>query len=88
MRWSEIHVVQAQIRAVCEVESMRIGTHGRTLHMAERYGLSIDDALTVSAALLAGCKMLHSVDMQDGQVIDRQLTVRNPFKGVTVTRPR
>jgi predicted nucleic acid-binding protein len=59
---------------------MTIETHKRALSIAERYGLSIYDALIVSAALLAGCTMLYSEDMQDGQIIDRQLTIRNPFE--------
>jgi len=79
MSWIEIREVLAQIRAVCAVESMTIETHERALRIAERYGVSIDDALIVSAALLANCKTLHSEDMQDGQVIERQLTIRNPF---------
>lgn len=75
----EVREVLAQIRAVCAVEPITIETHERALHIAERYGLAIYDALIVSAALLAGCKTLHSEDMQDGQVIERQLTIRNPF---------
>jgi len=58
---------------------LAIETHERALRIAERYGLSIYDALIVSAALLANCKTLHSQDMQDGQVVERQLTIRNPF---------
>ncbi len=80
MPWSEVRDVLAQIRAVCVVEPMTIETHERALHIAERHGLSIYDALIVSAALLAGCSTLHSEDMQDGQVIERQLTIRNPFQ--------
>jgi predicted nucleic acid-binding protein len=79
MRSSEIRDVLAQIRAVCAVEPMTIETHESALHIAERYDLSIQDALIVSAALLSGCRTLHSEDMQDGQVIERQLTIRNPF---------
>lgn len=79
MPWIEIREVLAQIRAVCAVESMTIETHEQALWIAERYGVSIYDALIVSAALLANCKTLHSEDMQDGQVIERQLTIRNPF---------
>lgn len=75
----EIREVLTQIRAVCAVESVTIETHERALRVAERYGLSIYDALIVSSALLAGCKTLHSEDLQDGQVIERQLTIRNPF---------
>jgi predicted nucleic acid-binding protein len=79
MSWIEIREVLAQVRAVCAVEPMTIETHERALRIAERYGLSIYDALIVSAALLANCKTLHSEDMQDGQVVERQLTIQNPF---------
>jgi len=79
MSWTEIREVLAQIRAVCVVEPVTIETHDRALRIAERYGISIYDALIVSAALLANCNTLHSEDMQDGQVIERQLTIRNPF---------
>jgi predicted nucleic acid-binding protein len=81
MSWIEVREVLAQIRAVCAVEPITIETHERALRIAERYGLGIYDALIVSSALLAGCKTLHSEDMQDGQVIERQLTIRNPFAG-------
>ena len=79
MSWIEIREVLAQVRAVCAVESVTIETYERALRLAERYGISIYDALIVSAALLANCKTLHSEDMHDGQVIERQLTIRNPF---------
>ena len=79
MPWIEIREVLAQIRAVCAVESMTIETHEQALRSAERYGVAIDDARSGAAALLANCKTLHSEDMQDGQVIERQLTIRNPF---------
>jgi predicted nucleic acid-binding protein len=79
MPWTEVREVLAQVRAVCEVAPLTIETHDRALHVASRYGLSIYDAQIVAAALLAGCKTLHSEDMQHGQVIERQLTIRNPF---------
>ena len=79
MSWIEIREVLAQIRAVCAVAPMTVETHDRAVRIAERYSLSIYDALIVSAALLADCKTLHSEDMQDGQVIERRLTIRNPF---------
>ena len=80
MSWIEIREVLTQIRAVCAVESLTAETHERALRLAERHGLSIYDALIVSAALMANCKTLHSEDMQDGQVVERQLTIRNPFR--------
>ena len=80
MSWFEIREILAQIRAVCAVEPLTVETHERALRLAERYGLSIYDALIVSAALLANCKTLRSEDMQDGQVFERRLTIQNPFK--------
>ena len=44
-----------------------------------RYGLSHWDSLIVAAALATGCDTLYSEDMQDGQVFEDRLTVRNPF---------
>lgn len=79
MKCNEIREVLDQVRAVCAVEPMTTETHDRALRIAERYQLPIDDALIVSAALLANCSTLHSEDMQDGQVMERQLTIRNPF---------
>lgn len=79
MPWPDINEVLAQVRAVCEVQALTVQTHEQALTLAERYGLSLYDALIVSAALLAGCKTLWSEDMQDGQVMNRKLTVRNPF---------
>ncbi len=37
-------------------------------------------ALIVAAALLAGCTTLYPEDLRHGQVIERQLTIRNPFQ--------
>lgn len=80
MPLTEVREILDQIRAVCAVEPMTIETHERALNIAERHGLSIYDALIVAAALLAGCTTLFSEDMQHGQVIDQQLTIRNPFE--------
>ena len=80
----KLRMPQTEVREildqVCAVEPMTIETHERALNIAERHGLSIYDALIVAAALLAGCTTLFSEDMQHGQVIDRQLTIRNPFE--------
>ena len=80
MPWREIHDVLTQLRSVCEVVPITVETHERALRLAERHGLSVYDALIVSAALLSGCTTLHTEDLQHGLVIDRQLTIRNPFR--------
>ncbi|WP_309611667.1 hypothetical protein [Sphingomonas sp.] len=37
------------------------------------------DATIVAAALLARCETLWSEDIQDGLVVEQQVTIRNPF---------
>ena len=80
MSMAEIREVFTTIRAVCKIVPISEETHDKGLELSERYGLSIYDAMIVAAALLAGCKMLLSEDMQDGQVIDGSLAIRNPFR--------
>ena len=79
MSWPEIREALEPVRAVCSVQPLLIETHDQATKIAERYGLSIYDSLIVASALLAGCKTLYSDDMQNGQVIERSLTIRNPF---------
>ncbi len=81
MSHSEIRDALAPIRTICEVEPLTIESHDRALEIAERYGFSIYDATIVAAALNAGCEILYSEDLQDGQVIEK-LTIRNPFSSL------
>lgn len=79
MSIAEIREVLATLRAVCQIVPLTEKAHDAGLQIAERYGLSIYDAMIVASALLAGCKTLVSEDFQDGQTFDRRLRVRNPF---------
>ena len=79
MSWREIRDVTAQVRAVLRVTPLTIETHERGVRVAERLGLSIYDGTIVASALLSGCGILYTEDLQDGQLIDRELRVRNPF---------
>jgi predicted nucleic acid-binding protein len=47
--------------------------------IAAKYGYSIYDGLIAAAALEAECDTLYSDDLQDAQVIEDRVTVRNPF---------
>ena len=38
------------------------------------------DALILASALDAGCNIVCSEDLRDGQVIDGRVTIRNPFQ--------
>lgn len=47
--------------------------------LREKYALSFWDSLIVSTALSSGVSTLYSEDMQNGLVINQQLTITNPF---------
>jgi predicted nucleic acid-binding protein len=48
--------------------------------VAERYELSVCDAMIAASALHADCDTSWSEDMQDGIVIDGQLHIVNAFR--------
>jgi predicted nucleic acid-binding protein len=74
----EIRTVLAAIRTACAVKPLEVETHELGLELAERYRYSVYDSMIIAAALRAGCTMLFSEDLQDGQKIDT-LTICNPF---------
>jgi predicted nucleic acid-binding protein len=79
MGWADIGEILTHVRSVCQVDALTIETHERGLAIASRYRLNVYDAMIISSALLAGCRLLYSEDLRHGQVFDRQLTVRNSF---------
>jgi len=80
MPWKEVKEMLDIISVLCpDPVPISLDTHRGAVAIAEKYGYSIYDALIASAALEAGCKTLYSEDLQDGQIINRQLTIRNPF---------
>ncbi len=81
MSWTEIGEVITLIRSLCSTEPLTIETHDRGRLIAERYHLSVYDAMIVAAALIAECEVLYSEDMQDGMLISGNLCILNPFAG-------
>lgn len=67
------------VRQLCIVRDLDLRSHdiGRALNA--RHGFSVYDSMIVAAALLAGCDILWSEDMQDGMLVEGQLRIRNPF---------
>jgi predicted nucleic acid-binding protein len=79
MSWQEIGEALGAVRTLCEpLVPLTVEMHDLALRIAERHGYNIYDALILAAALGAGCDLLYSEEMQDGQTIDA-LTIRNPF---------
>jgi predicted nucleic acid-binding protein len=80
LSWIETHAFLLTVRALLAVEPMTSDGHDLGLAIAERYGLSIYDAMIAASALQADCDTLWSEDMHDGLVIENRLRVSNPFR--------
>lgn len=78
--WAEAHEFLSLIGSLASVRPLTVQIHGRGLEIAERYTLSIYDAMIVASALEAGCETLWSEDMHDGLTIDGGVLVVNPFR--------
>jgi predicted nucleic acid-binding protein len=80
MSWEELRAALTAIRRLCpSIVPLDLEIHSTGLELAERYRLSIFDGLIVAAAVKAGCATLWSKDMQHGLVIEKRLTISNPF---------
>jgi len=79
MSWAETRNFLSIVRALLKVEPVTIEMHEAGVDLAERYGLSVYDAMIASAALLADCDTLFSEDLQSGLLVNGRLRVVNPF---------
>ncbi|MBX2955195.1 MAG: PIN domain-containing protein [Cyclobacteriaceae bacterium] len=52
----------------------------KSFELSEKYQYGIWDSIILATALLYDCNTVYSEDMQDGQVIEDTLTIKNPFK--------
>jgi predicted nucleic acid-binding protein len=79
MPLADIREVLETVRNICRTEPLTVEDHDRAVQIMERYKFSFYDSVIVATALRAGCETLYTEDLQHRQIIDRQLTVINPF---------
>lgn len=79
MSWAETDEILSTVQALLSIEPLVVETHKLGCEMARRYQLSVYDGMIVAAALLANSSILYSEDMQHGLVVEKRLTIRNPF---------
>jgi predicted nucleic acid-binding protein len=79
LSFAEVRDVLGTIRTLCDTHPLTVEHHDKATEIAERYGFSFYDSVIVASALLAGCKILYCEDLQHRQLLDKQLTVVNPF---------
>jgi len=83
LSWPQTHEFLSLLRELLTVHPITVETHEAGLALAERYGLSIYDAMIAASALEAGCETLWSEDMQHGLVLEGRLRIANPFRAET-----
>ncbi|MGL4498625.1 MAG: PIN domain-containing protein [Planktothrix sp.] len=64
----------------CQVIDVTIFILKRASQLRRNYNLSFWDGLIVASALSGNANILYSEDMQDGLIVEHQLTIINPFK--------
>ena len=79
LSYSQIRDAVQEISKGFPIILVSVNTIEIALNLAERYQYSYFDSLILASALEAGCQILYSEDLQDGQRIENQLTIVNPF---------
>ena len=80
LSWVETRTFLSSLRGLLSTEPLTVDTHERGLAIAQRYGLSVYDAMIAAAALSANCDTLWSEDMHDTLLIESRVRIRNPFR--------
>ena len=79
LSWEETGAFLEGLKSLCPVEDLTVQTHQVGRALAEKYQLSVYDAMIVAAALIAGCTTLWTEDMHDGLLVEERLRIVNPF---------
>jgi predicted nucleic acid-binding protein len=64
---------------VCQIAIVTSPLIQNALSIKEKYGFSYFDCLVIASALEMKCKFLYTEDLQDNQIIENTLIVKNPF---------
>jgi len=68
-----------EIMDICQIGMVSLYTVFEALRLQSRYGYSYYDSLMLASALEYGCEYFISEDLSSGQVIEKRLTIINPF---------
>ncbi|AEE53534.1 PIN domain-containing protein [Haliscomenobacter hydrossis] len=79
LSWPDINATLHEVSQNLGVYTNQYDTITNAVRIAERYGYSFYDCLIISSCLAIGCDVLYSEDLQNRQVIDGILEIRNPF---------
>lgn len=77
--WPEITEAVKEVSLSNLVHANSEATIQHAIKIAEQYKFSFYDSLIIAAALECKCSKLYSEDMSHGQLIEKQITIVNPF---------
>jgi predicted nucleic acid-binding protein len=77
--WDEVHSFLTTIRGMLTVVPLTEEIHDAGLAVAERFKLSVYDAMIVAAAIRSDCDILFTEDLQHGMKIG-DLSIVNPLQ--------
>lgn len=78
--WERIADISDTVSALSEVVELNLECHQRALRLVRQHALGWWDALQLAVALETEASEFLSEDLQHGQVFERRLRVRNPFR--------
>lgn len=64
---------------ICRIIEIKEDSLRAAIDIKRKYLFSFLDSMIIASALAANCSILYSEDMQHKQVIERKLTILNPF---------
>ena len=77
------HDIQRAVDKIClcgTLYTVDLPTVRHALELCERYHYSYYDSLILASALACDCEYLLTEDLNDGQIIENSLTIRNIYK--------
>ncbi len=78
--WKSIEKIIAETNKYYSVYPIDEATVNMAIRLSIRYEYSYYDSLIIASALECNCKILYSEDLHHEQIIDKTLTIINPFK--------
>jgi len=63
----------------CAIQPVSLQTITNARRLIERYDFQMFDGIIVASAIEANCNILYSEDMQNGLIVEKYLTITNPY---------
>lgn len=77
--WKSIEKIIAETCSYYTIHTVNEETISKAIDISMRYDYSYFDSLIIASALECNCKTLYSEDLQHKQLINKVLTIKNPF---------